>query len=351
MKFTDKAHVGKVKKTADGYLSANAKALRTGIQEYLASELGMVGDHIVKVMRPPESVFSKDSLSSAVHIPVTLGHPEELVTSDNWKDYAIGEVGSDVMRDGEYASFSLMVKDKAGLAAYDAGTREISMGYVADMMPAPDDADYDFIMGPPKYNHLALVDKARAGSEARIGDSAANTWGAAPFNTTEKEIQMTDMKTVVVGDKAVQVAAADADVITKLMKDHEKAISDKDAKIAELKIEVADTAKLVKTDEQIAELINDGVKEIAAVSEKAAKLVDGYAADGKDAMTIRREVIAKVYGDEAVADLKTDAEIKAAFAVARVSEKADPVLDARKNSKAKDMDDPWKKHIKTKGDK
>jgi len=304
-------------------------------------------------MRPPESVFSKDSISSAVHVPVTLGHPKDAVTSDNWKEYAIGEVGSDAMRDGEYVAFSLMVKDKAGIEAYETGTREISMGYDANIVPAGDGLDYDFIMGPPIYNHLALVDSARAGPDARIGDGAAKLWGAAPLNITEKkEPVMADMKSVVIGDKAVQVAVEDADTITKTIKEYADELKAKDVKIAELKIECADTASKVKTEDEIAALINEGVKEIAMVADKASKLVADYVTDGKDAMTIRKEVIAKVYGDEAIADLKTDAEIKAAFEVARVADAKDKILDARKDMKKKDGDyNPWDGIYKKKGDK
>lgn len=337
MKFTDKASIGTVKRTKEGYLVTQARALRTGVQDYMAWEFGDMalhdgfGNHdVVRVYRPAESVFSKDSLKSAVHVPVTIDHPPVMVDSENYNEYAVGEVSTDVMRDGEMVAFSIMVKDKRGLDAVDGGKVQLSAGYTAEMTRV-EHKDYDYVMGPPSYNHIALVDKARAGNEARIGDNAAKPWGAAPLNKTEeKEPKMADMKTVVVGDKAVQVAAADADIIANLVKDHAAELEDKDTKIAELKIEVADTAKLVKTDEQIAELIADGVKEITAVTAKAAKLVDGYVADGKSAMEIRKEVITKVYGDEAIADLKTDAEIKAAFAVARVADKADPVLDARK---------------------
>jgi hypothetical protein len=343
IKFTDRANIGTVKTTQEGYLSAIARSLRTGIQEYHASELGLMGDRIVKVMRPPESVFSKDSLASAVHIPVTLGHPPELVTKENWKDYAIGEVGSDVMRDGENIAFSLMVKDKDGLAAYEAGAREISMGYVADMSPAPDGAEYDFIMGPPKYNHLAIVDKARAGSQARIGDTAIK-WGAAPLTTKGPEMEM---KTIVVGDKAVQVAASDADIVAKLIAD----MATLKTELATVKIEAADVAKMVKTDAEIAAMVADGVKSLVEVTEKARKLVADYDATGKDAMTIRREVIARVYGDEAVADLGSDAEIIAAFKVAQSVAKPDPVLDAMKEKKPKEKKSPWDDMIKKKDDK
>lgn len=38
--FTDRITVGSTRRTADGYLVADAKVARTGVQEYLGSELG-----------------------------------------------------------------------------------------------------------------------------------------------------------------------------------------------------------------------------------------------------------------------------------------------------------------------
>jgi uncharacterized protein len=349
-KFTDKAAIGSVKKTVDGYIVAQSRALRSGIQEYHASEFGILGNHTVKVYRPPESVFSKDSLKSLAQAPITIEHPAELVSPENWKDLAVGELGADIMRDGEWIVVSPMIKDAGAIAAIEGGKVELSAGYVADMMPS-DNPEYDFVMGPPRYNHLAIVDKARAGSKARIGD-AAKPWGAAPLTKTEeKEVNMTDLKTVVVGDKAVQVAAADADVITKMIADHKTAMDELKAELATVKIEAADAAKLVKTDEDIAKIIADGVKELVAVADKARAMVKDYDAGDKDAMTIRREVIAKVYGDEAVADLSSDAEIKAAFTVAQSQAKADPVRDTLKDAKPKKQGSAWDGIIKTKGEK
>ncbi len=323
MKFTDAAQTGQVKRTSEGYLVANAKAMRTGVQVYLADELGLDGGGTVRVYRPEDSVKDAASLQSMSHAPVTLGHPEEDVNSENWKDLSVGEVSTSASWDGNFISLPLILKDKAAIEAVENGTSELSAGYVAEMIKV-DHADYDYVMGPPKYNHLAIVDEARAGHEARIGDGAKQ-WGAAPQPDQERKSKV-DMIKVMVGDKAVQVAAADADIVTKLVADHAKEIETIKADMAAVKIEAADAAKKIKTDEEIAAMVQDGVKEIAAVSEKAAKLVNDYDAYGKDAMTIRKEVIQKVYGDEAIADLKTDAEIKAAFAVARSEAKSDPVL-------------------------
>lgn len=337
IKFLDRANIGQIKRTAEGYIATQARAVRSGIQEYMAFEFGDLAiadgfdrDDIIRIYRPPESVFSKDSLKSAVHIPITVDHPAEMVDSENYADLAVGEVSTDVMRDGEFVAFSIMVKDKRGIEAIDAGKVELSAGYTAELVRV-NHTDYDYVMGKPNYNHLAIVDQARAGSDARIGDNAAKQWGAAPLSKPDKKETVMDIVKVMIGDKAVSVAATDAEIVTKLMADLE---TEKTAHAA-TKIEAADAARQIKTPEEIAAMVADGVKEIAEVSDKAAKLVKDYDVSGKDAMTIRREVIAAVYGDEAIADLKTDAEIKAAFAVARAIETPDPVRAAAADAKMK----------------
>jgi len=110
--------------------------------------------------------------------------------------------------------------------------------------------------------------------------------------------------------------------------------------------DIAEGEELLKP---LAKIIADGVKELVAVADKARTMVKDYDATGKDAMTIRREVIAKVYGDEAVADMTSDAEITAAFKVAQSTAKADPVLDAMgKTEKKEKPGDAWAGKFKAK---
>lgn len=339
IKFNDRADISKTRITEDGFLVTRAKALRAGIQSYHTSELGLDGDKVVKVFRPESSVFDAASLQSLSHAPVTMGHPGEAVTADNWNELAVGEVSTDVMRDGEFAALPLILKDQKAIKAVQDGTAELSAGYIAPLMCAEDGADYDYVMGSPKYNHLAIVDKARAGSEARIGDSE-KPWGAAPL-TTQIEDKELDLIKVMVGDKAVQVAADDADNVIKLIADHSAELLKKDEEIAKLKVECADANKLVKTDEEIAELVADGVKELGEVVEKAKLLVKDYDATGKGADDIRKEVIEKVYGEDAVKDFKTDAEIKAAFSVAKSVKAEDSVRKGIAEKAGKMTDGAW----------
>jgi uncharacterized protein len=327
-KFTDTAPIGQIRDTADGYLVALSRVARSGVQDYLASELGLMGNHIVRVMRHPDDVFAKDAMSSLSHAPVTVDHPAVMVDAENWREFAVGEVGDNVLRDGEWLSVPLILKDAKGIGAARTTHKEISMGYTANLVDAPEGSDWDLEMKDIRFNHLAIVPKGRAGSEARIGDGAVN-WGAAP-QLQRETIQM-DMKTIVVGDKAVQIAATDADIVTKLIADHKATIDAKDTQIGELKAECAAASAKVLTDAQIEARVADRV----AVIDKAKTLVADYDASGKSVADIKREVVLSVYGADAAGVDVSDAEVNGIFRVMAPVKVDDSARDAIKRTDKK----------------
>lgn len=324
MQFTDAVTVeGKPRRTGDGYLVATAKAVRTGIQLYAGSEVGVTDKAMVRVYRPPEEVFADASLQSFSHAPVTNDHPAEAVTKDNWKDLAVGEVSTAAKKDGEWVHLPLILKDAAAIKAVEDGKRELSAGYVCqlDWTPGttPAGEAYDAIQRGIKINHLALVDRARAGSQARIGDA----WGASPMtednqpglapNTPEKDTMSDALKTVVLGDKAVQVAVADVAAIEQFKLDTAKALAD--AKADHDKAIAAKDADLAKKDAEIDALkakIVDGaaldklVADRAALCAVAAKIAPAVKLDGLSDADIRKAVVTAKLGDAAVKDKSAD---------------------------------------------
>lgn len=188
MEFCDFAQLAGTRRTADGYLIAEVRAARTGIQQYQARELGREGG-IVNVYRPENVVFDRASLATYAGKPVTLGHPPENVSAQNWKRYAVGDIGTDIARDGEFVRVPLKLMDADAIAAVLGGTREISMGYTTDIRwengVASDGTPYQAVLtGPLRINHLALVSKARGGAALRFGDAAVpiSTFGGSNMN-------------------------------------------------------------------------------------------------------------------------------------------------------------------------
>lgn len=353
-RFTDRVGVGDVKQTKEGYLVATARVARTGVQEYLASELGDIaidagfkpGD-VVRVYRHPDQVFADSTLTSITRVPVTLDHPAEPVTADNWSRYAVGEVGDAYSKDAEWIIVNPMVKDAAAIQAARTTHREISMGYEADIAKAREGIDADFEMLDIRMNHLALVPAARAGSSARIGDA----WGAVPINdlqpgippTTVKGGHMSDtLKTVVLGDKAVQVAVTDVaaieqfkadsakalkdsqDALTKAQSEHVTAIAAKDEAIGTLRAEL-------QTAKDAAVIDVDAL--VAARTELVAKvnaLDSSIDPKGLSDAELRKAAVAAKLGDEMVKGA-SEAEILGMFkALAKDAKPENPVADAIK---------------------
>ncbi|MFZ5701358.1 MAG: DUF2213 domain-containing protein, partial [Pseudomonadota bacterium] len=180
MQFSDALVLDAKRRTQDGYVVARARAATTGVYQYAGFEVdpenrhGLRDKQVVNVLRDENTVFDKSAVQSFIGKPVTDNHPTQPVTSANWRDHARGTIMG-ALRDGEYLSFDLMLADEATIRKVDSGKRELSNGYTADLefgqFTAPDgtvcDARQSKITGG---NHVAIVDRGRAGSECRIGD-------------------------------------------------------------------------------------------------------------------------------------------------------------------------------------
>lgn len=154
--------------TDEGYIKANAIVTRTGVFLYKNPD-----GTIRKELRHPDEVFKTDSLDSMKMIPVTNGHPQErLVSAENAKRLAIGYTGETITQDGEFVLSNLVITDLASIKdVTERNRRELSLGYTVDLIPEEGSYDgqpYNFRQTNIKYNHLSIVDNARAGSEARI---------------------------------------------------------------------------------------------------------------------------------------------------------------------------------------
>ena len=73
-------------------------------------------------------MFSDETLRSAAHRPVTNDHPDEHVTSKNWKDYAVGQTGDEVTGEGIFIRVPLMVSIESAIIDIEAGKQELSAG-------------------------------------------------------------------------------------------------------------------------------------------------------------------------------------------------------------------------------
>lgn len=342
MFLTDTVSVGAVRRTGDGYLVADAKVARTGVQTYLGSEVGRPDLALVRLYRPPEEVFAKDAMHSYAHRPMTLEHPKDSVTAANWGDVSVGQTGSEVMRDGEFVRVPMVLMDAAAITAYEAGTRELSMGYSADIEfvdgVTPDGQQYDAVQRQLRMNHLALVGKARGGEQLRIGDGRTpGEQDRGDNNSPKRNHPMSDTKTILVDGLSVVTTDAGVQAITKLQgqlqdshtalsratADHTATLALRDAEIAKRDAEIDDLRGKVLTDAALDARVQARGDLLAT-----AKRIHDADYTGKSDSDIRKAVLVAKLGDAAIAG-KSDAYIEARFDhLADAAKPADPVANA-----------------------
>lgn len=312
--------------TDEGFLRVPGKAARTGIQEYLASELGLkdrAPNDVIRVYRPAEEVFNDASLQSYLGADVTNNHPPTLVNASTYRNTSVGVVTSIGRQDGDFVIVDMVIKDKDAIKAVETGKCELSAGYTAvyDDTPGttPEGEPYDFRQTQIKINHVAIVDRARAGAMARI------------FDNMEKK-PMYQITT----DTGVKVDVADA-VVVDAFKRLEQRVSDAEAAKETVQ------AQLDAALEQVADLttkcsdeaLKARVEAIARVTTSARKVAgDEFTCDSMDPVAIKRAALAVKRPSVDWAD-KSAAYVEAAFDMA-VEEPVKPVVDSQLEQLAKD---------------
>lgn len=309
--------------TSEGYLVAEPRIARTGIQEYLGSEFGLKDVERVRVYRPPAEVFKRDSMRSFAHRPLTNGHPPQDVKPANWNKYAIGHTGGDVAKDGEFIRVPMMMMDGAAIKEFKAGKRELSAGYSTKIIWEPGVTDsgeqYDAVMTDIQCNHLAFVAIARGGPMLRIGDERQ-------FSETQpEERSMTNpaTRTLLVDGINVQLEEQTAAIVDRAIKQATDTITELRNTVATLTTQVknaqdeaatAATAAKKANDEQVAKIatleqqlkdaaitpakLDELVADRTAVFAKAKSILgDGFKFDGKTVDDVRREAVKAKLGD------------------------------------------------------
>ena len=206
--------------TPEGFLKGRACVTNIGVFPYKFAD-----GHIEYELRHPEDVFEQESMDSLRMKVLTNNHPSVMVTAENIKDYQVGNLGNNPAGwDNIHLTIDMVIQDKATIDEILRGKRELSCGYTADL------ADESGVwLGMPytkrqkniRYNHVAVVDSARAGEAARIKLDSADailcedaTVAVAKDNKPNKGEEMAEnMKTVKIDSVDYQ---AEAQVIVAL---------------------------------------------------------------------------------------------------------------------------------------
>ena len=147
----------------DGRLRVRATFSKVGPLVYVDGD----GNTRTEILEADE-LFRADSLETAGLAPVTLGHPKVgMVTPENYKEFAVGASGSTVLADKQRGLVEVvfLVGDAEAIEAVKRGdASEVSAGYYANI----EDRNGQLYQTNRRYNHLALVQKGRAGPQVRV---------------------------------------------------------------------------------------------------------------------------------------------------------------------------------------
>lgn len=307
--FQDALTLDAPRRTADGYLAVRAKAARVGHYEYSGRDVDPDNAHglrdaaIVNVLRDEAVVFDSASVRSFIGKPITDDHPAEAVNASNWRDHGRGVIMG-AIRDGDHLAFDLVLMDEATIAKVEAGKAELSNGYSAGIefgdFTAADGTKCQARQTSIAGNHVAIVDRGRAGPTCRIGAAVCDSI-PLPTLKTEKPVS----RTLTVDGLPVNVADADAATATinRLIEQrdtaagkvtaHEATITARDASIVAKDAEIAKLTADLKAAKLTPAQMRDAGKAFAVIEAKA-KQAGVTVTDTMDQDAIMKAVVDKM---------------------------------------------------------
>ena len=318
--------------TKDGYIKGSAIVTRTGVFTYQDMD-----GFTHRELRHPDDVFSKASLDTLKMIPITMEHPSRLIDAESAKSLSIGTTGEDVYPDGNLVMSSFVITDATSIKRIEDGKRELSLGYEADLIDTPgqyEGIDYDYRQTNIVYNHLAVVDKARAGAQARITLDQNDCFEIE--NKKEKNTKNDGVKMPIFKLDGIDYETPPQVInhIDKLQAKFDQALNDaKGLKTVKLdsgefrgdpeligayeKLQGEFDAQKVKLDEATkvdhTAAIAEGVKARSAIILKAQSVMDAEGLKKLDAMSdtdIMKEIIVTVAKEDTRAELRTTLDSK-----------------------------------------
>ncbi len=322
--------------TPEGFLIVEGFAARgDNVQVYTGADGGTYRE-----FRPWDAV--KASLALYEGRPATNLHPKGLVTAKDAARHARGSVlWAKALDDHKLIHVRAVIHDADTIDDIQEGRHQLSLGYLAsvDATPgrSPDGEPFDTRLTAYLPNHLAVVDRARAGhlAQLRLDSSGHHNLGALARLDSEGVMEFI---TIMMGGKPVRVHKDDAQALqdaikasdeltrelAQVRKDHDKATADlkaaKDsAEQQEGRAKALDLKLAERSDEAIDKKVAEAAKARLALVLDAADYLGGKTADEVACMAERdiRLAVVKAEFPDAKLDAVTDAELAGWYGAAR----------------------------------
>ena len=330
----DYGQVTKSEITDEGYLKVWCKAARVGTQLYTKGDGTQVREY-----RPEDEVSNPDSLASFGMKAVTLNHPKVLLDSKTTKLHQVGHAGSHVRFSDGFVEVALVITDQNAIDAVQRGdAQEVSAGYRVDYDPTPgvtpNGESYDGIQRNIKVNHIALVNRGRAGREARLLLDSCDRNDAVAEVELPSNSPVISMARITLDGLDIELPADAAGAVQSFVKETGRAQAELQQKLdsqeAQIQAEViakseaqdridASQERIAELEKQLAEAvaaseqrddaaeINDAVnKRLEALNKFAPIMPEDYKFDGEDEAQIMAIAYQNVFEKEARSDASAD---------------------------------------------
>jgi hypothetical protein len=308
--------VEKMQTTDEGFLTGRAIATNVGVFPYV-----MEDGSVLYELRDANEVFHPDSVASLKKVVLTNDHPDVMVNAENSKELSVGFTG-DVRQDQFHLAPSITITDKDAIQDVMAGKKGLSCGYTADVVMESGNwmgINYDAVQKNIRYNHLAIVDRGRAGDAAKLKLDSVDSVGVQQIDNKQVKgsaimpkfkIDNVDYEV----DAAVHSYVKDKEKeLATVKKDSENALSEKDKELATVQAKA----------DQFEEKCDTLEKEIT-------ELKDNQVSQEKIDAAVKERVDLNTYAEKAGVEVKEDmspTDIKKAIVIA-VSPAAKDKLDS-----------------------
>lgn len=281
--FQIKIDNSSIERLPNGSIRFPASITRAGIFSYITD------GKIVREFRSPEEVFSPTSISTLRSSPITNDHPPEKINPNNYSKFANGALSDSFTKnknDNDILDTFVTANDNQLIEDILSGKKqEISCGYDCQVITQSGEYKGDFYDAVQKnitYNHVAIVQRGRAGRKVRIrfddGYHIDSYEEKENINESQKEKMTTmklngkEFKCDEVGEVLIeQKFKEDSDKITSLQltvqeqKDRERDLQEKVTKLdtaeaLNAKLEKDIETMKTKNDEDVANRVNTAIK-------------------------------------------------------------------------------------------
>jgi len=324
----------KAQKLENGFLKVPVYATRVGVLRYRKPD-----GTVIRELRLPKEVFDQASMQSLAGVPVTNRHPAGMVDSKNSKRHMVGYTSDIIEQEDKFIKTSVTITDDALIAEIEKkGLREVSCGYNCELEFSPgvyDGEEYDAIQRNIRYNHLAVVDKGRAGPQVRMHldaeDAVLDDADDETQKPNPKEDAMAKMK---IGDVEYEMDGSTAQAVKDALKEAKKAGHDE---------ALAEASKAKKDAEDVAQGKIDGLQaKVDELTKENGKLKTDATDEKKirELVAVRASLIEKAkpfLKADTKLDEMSDMDIKKAVITAKnpelkLDEKSEAYIEGRFDS-------------------